>query len=101
MNCIHLAQNWSQWYFLLNTAMNLLLPYKMENFFTISHPDMRTKHCAYDNSVATLLNPRGVTTVSHKYSLTAARQLLFLLPYTIPIIIKYKYTISDEIKTFK
>jgi hypothetical protein len=39
----------------------------------ISHPDIRVKHCAYGHSVATLLNPRGVTTVSHKYSLTVAR----------------------------
>jgi hypothetical protein len=26
----------------------------------ISHPDTRVKHCAYDHSVATLVNPRGV-----------------------------------------
>jgi hypothetical protein len=32
---------------------------------------MKVNHCAYGHSVATLLNPRGVTTVSHKYSLTA------------------------------
>jgi hypothetical protein len=36
------------------------------------HPDIRVKHCSYGNSVATLLNPRGVTTVSHKHSLTVA-----------------------------
>jgi hypothetical protein len=34
---------------------------------------MRVKYCAYGHSVATLLNPIGVTTVSHKYSLTVAR----------------------------
>jgi hypothetical protein len=34
---------------------------------------MRVKHYAYGHSVATLLNPRGVTPVSHKYSLTVAR----------------------------
>jgi hypothetical protein len=39
----------------------------------IGRPDMRVKHCAYGHSVATLLSPRGVTTVSHKYSLTVAR----------------------------
>jgi hypothetical protein len=39
----------------------------------ISRPDIRVKHCAYGHSVATLVNPRGVTTVSHKYSLTVAR----------------------------
>jgi hypothetical protein len=32
------------------------------------------KHYAYVHSVATLLNPRGVTTVYHKYSLTVARR---------------------------
>jgi hypothetical protein len=37
------------------------------------YPDIRVKHYAYGHSVATLLNPRGVATVSHKYSLTAAR----------------------------
>jgi hypothetical protein len=39
----------------------------------IGHPDMRAKHYAYGHSVVTLLNPRGVTTVSHKYSLTFER----------------------------
>jgi hypothetical protein len=32
--------------------------------FPISHPDMRVKYCAYGHSVVTLLNPRGVATVS-------------------------------------
>jgi hypothetical protein len=40
---------------------------------TISRPDIRVKHSAYGHNVATLLNPRGVATVSHKYSLTVAR----------------------------
>jgi hypothetical protein len=31
------------------------------------------KHCACGHSVATLLNPRRVTRVSHKYGLTVAR----------------------------
>jgi hypothetical protein len=44
-----------------------------KNNATIMYPDIRVKHCAYGHSVATLLNPRGVTTVSHKYSLTVAR----------------------------
>jgi hypothetical protein len=35
----------------------------------ISHPDVRVNHCAYGHRVARLINPRGVTTVSHKYSL--------------------------------
>jgi hypothetical protein len=34
---------------------------------------MRVKHYACDHSVATPLNPRGVTRDSHKYSLTVAR----------------------------
>jgi hypothetical protein len=34
---------------------------------------MKVKHCACGHSVETLLNPRGVATVSHKYSLTIAR----------------------------
>jgi hypothetical protein len=37
------------------------------------HPDIKVKHCAHGHSVATLLNPCGVTTVSYKYSLTVAR----------------------------
>jgi hypothetical protein len=43
------------------------------------------KHCAYVHSVATLLNPRGVTTVFHKYSLTVARHaaLLVAVPSTV------------------
>jgi hypothetical protein len=32
----------------------------------------KSEHCAYVHSVATQLNPRGATTVSHKYSLTVA-----------------------------
>jgi hypothetical protein len=34
---------------------------------------MTVKHCAYGDSVATLLNPRCVKILSHKYSLIAAR----------------------------
>jgi hypothetical protein len=40
---------------------------------SISRPDIRVKHYAYGHSVATLLNPRGVATFSHKYNLTVAR----------------------------
>jgi hypothetical protein len=40
---------------------------------SIGLPGMRVKHCAYGHSTATLLNPRGVTTVSHKYCIIAAR----------------------------
>jgi hypothetical protein len=54
----------------------------------ISHPGIRVKHCAYGHSVTTLLNPRGVTTVSHKYSLQLQdiQLWLFLLPYATPLI---------------
>jgi hypothetical protein len=67
--------------------MNLLLPYKTENFFTISHPDIRVKHGAYGHSVATLLNPRGVATVCHKYSLTVARHPTVVV--AVPSIVHY------------
>jgi hypothetical protein len=48
---------------------------------------MRVKHCAYGHSVATLLNPRGVTTVSHKYSLTVARHATVVV--TVPSTVHY------------
>jgi hypothetical protein len=67
----------------------------------ISRPDIRVKHCAYGYSVATLLNPRGVTTVSHKYSLTAARHatVVVAVPSSVqyPAIYNIKYIILDEI----
>jgi len=37
---------------------------------TILHSDIKMKYCAHGHSVATQLNPHGVTTVAHKYSLT-------------------------------
>jgi hypothetical protein len=49
----------------------------LDNVVPIRHPYIRMKHCAYGHSVATLLNPRGVTTVSHKYSLTVASMRLW------------------------
>jgi hypothetical protein len=36
---------------------------------------MIVKHCANGHSVATLINPCGVTAVYHKYSLTVARHV--------------------------
>jgi hypothetical protein len=48
---------------------------------------MRVKHCAYGHSVATVLNPRGVTTVSHNYSLTVARQATMVV--ALPSIVHY------------
>jgi hypothetical protein len=58
---------------------------------------MRVKHCACGHSVATLLNPRGVTTVSHKYSVTVARHatVVVAVPSTVqyPANYKIKYII--------
>jgi hypothetical protein len=50
---------------------------------------MRVKHCAYGYSVATLLNPRGVTTVSHKYSAT----VVVAVPSTVQHPANYKIKI--------
>jgi hypothetical protein len=41
----------------------------------ISHPDIIVEHCDYCYSVATLLKPCGVATVSHKYNLICNMQL--------------------------
>jgi hypothetical protein len=43
------------------------------------------EYCACGHSVATLLNPRGVTAVSHKYSLTVARHatVVVAIPSTV------------------
>jgi hypothetical protein len=59
---------------------------------TIRHQDIRVKHCAYDHTVATLLNPRGVTTVSYKYSLTVTRQatVKMAVPSTVHYPANYK-----------
>jgi hypothetical protein len=45
----------------------------------LRRPDIRVKNCAYGHNVATLLNPRGVATLSHKYSLTVARHAAVVL----------------------
>jgi hydroxymethylpyrimidine/phosphomethylpyrimidine kinase len=60
---------------------------------------MRVKLCVYGHSVTTLLtllNPRGVTTVSHKYSLTVARHatVLVAVPSTV------HYPANYEIKEY-
>jgi hypothetical protein len=53
---------------------------------------MRVKHCAYGHSVATLLNPRGVATVYHKYSVTVARYatVVVAVPSTVHYPANYK-----------
>jgi hypothetical protein len=62
---------------------------------TIRHPDIRVKHCTYGHSVAILLNPRGVTTVSHKCSLTVARHatVVVAVPFTVHYPINCKINI--------
>jgi hypothetical protein len=60
---------------------------------------MRVKHCAYDHSVAILLNPRGVTTVSHKYSLTVARHVT--LAVAVPSIVQYPINHKIKIYNFR
>jgi hypothetical protein len=62
---------------------------------SIRHPGIRVKHCAYVHSVATLLNPRGVATVSHKYSLTVATHatVLVAVPSTVHYPPNYKIKI--------
>jgi hypothetical protein len=50
--------------------------YKRQHMLNIiRHPGIRVKHCSCGHSVATMLNPRGVTTVSRKYSLTQDMQM--------------------------
>jgi hypothetical protein len=53
------------------------------------------KPCAYGHSVATLLNPRGVTAVSHKYSITVARHatVVVAVPSTVHHPANYKIKI--------
>jgi hypothetical protein len=45
------------------------------------------KYCAYVHSVATLLIPRGVATVSHRYSLSVARHATVVV--AVPSIVLY------------
>jgi hypothetical protein len=58
---------------------------------SIRHPDIRVKHCAYGHSVATLLNPLGVT-FSHKYSVIVARHatVVVAIPFTVHYPHNYK-----------
>jgi hypothetical protein len=62
---------------------------------TISHADTRVKHCAYGYSVATLLNPVGVTTVFHMYRLTVAihATMVVAVPSTVHYPANYKMKI--------
>jgi hypothetical protein len=64
---------------------------KRLNTTAIGHSYMRVKHCAYGHRVATLLNPRGVTTVSYKYSLTVARHasVVVAVPSTVRYPVNY------------
>jgi hypothetical protein len=53
------------------------------------------KHCTYGHSVATLQNPRGVTTVHQKYSVTVARHAIVVVavPFTVHYPTNYKIKI--------
>jgi hypothetical protein len=51
---------------------------------------MRIKDRSYGHSVATLLNPCGVATVSLKYSLTVARHVVVAVPSTVHCPDNYK-----------
>jgi hypothetical protein len=64
-----------------------------------SRPDIRVKHCAYGHSVTTLLNPRGVTTVSHKYSLTVARHATVVV--AVPSTVHYPANYNIKYILFK
>jgi hypothetical protein len=57
------------------------------------------KHCAYGHSVATLLHPCGVTTVSHRYSLTVARHTTVVV--AVPSTIHYPAYYKMKIYYFK
>jgi hypothetical protein len=63
---------------------------------TIWHPDFKVKHCAYGHSVATMQNPRGVTTVSHTYCITVARHATVVV--AVPSILHYP--INCKIKIY-
>jgi hypothetical protein len=54
------------------------------------------KHCAYGHSVATLLNPRDVTTILHKYSLTVATHatVVVAVSSTVHYPVNYKIKIN-------
>jgi hypothetical protein len=60
---------------------------RKQHFVTISHPDIRVKHCAY--GVVTLLNPRVVITISHKHSITVAT-VVVAVPSTVHYPANYK-----------
>jgi hypothetical protein len=61
------------WLDVNNNLLSSSSGYFHSNVLTISYPDMRVQHCPFSHSVATLINPGGVTTVSHKHILTVAR----------------------------
>jgi hypothetical protein len=66
---------------------------------TIRHPDIRVKYCAYGHSVATLLNLRGVATVSHKYSLTVAWHAAVVV--AVPSTVHYPFNYKIKIYYFR
>jgi hypothetical protein len=63
-------------------------------------PDIRGKHHAYDHSIAALLNPCSVATVSHKYSLIVARYatVIVAVPSTVHYPGNYKIKLLFHMK---
>jgi hypothetical protein len=62
----------------------------------VGRQDMRVKHCAYGHRVATLLNPRGVTTVSYKYSLIVERYATLVVAVTSSVHYPTNYKIKKN-----
>jgi hypothetical protein len=52
------------------------------------------KPCAYCHNAATLLNPRGVATVSQKYSLTVARHVTVVVAVSSTVHYPFYYKIK-------
>jgi hypothetical protein len=67
----------------------------LRQLYAIGRPEMIMKNCAFSHNVATLLNPRSVTTVSHKYSLAVARHatVVVAVPSTVHSPTNYKINI--------
>jgi hypothetical protein len=60
---------------------------------------MTVKHCTYDHSIATLLNPSSITSISYKYSLTVARHATVVL--AAPSTVHYHTTYKIKIYYFR
>jgi hypothetical protein len=74
------------------SSLDIIILKNFASFTSISHPHIRVKHCTYGHSVVRLLNPQGVTTVYHKYSLTVARHAT--------VVVAVRSTIHYKIKIY-